>query len=222
MKTEKTLAIVLRRTDFGEADRIVTLLTSEGKISAIARGARRQKSKLAGGIEIFAVNEIVLVKGKSDLRTIVSARMREFFGEILKDFDRTDFAYQAIKTISNYAENVDNPDFYKILKITLASLNDSAILLSIVKAWFSLNSTIALGVQVNLSVDNHGEKLAVDKKYNFDEINKVFVESGQGEFDSSHIKILRFMSVAKPKNIANIKDISRYIIQISQIVKYFN
>ena len=119
MKTEKTLAIVLRRTDFGEADRIVTLLTSEGKISAIARGARRQKSKLAGGIEIFAVNEIVLVKGKSDLRTIVSARMREFFGEILKDFDRTDFAYQAIKTISNYAENVDNPDFYKILKIAI-------------------------------------------------------------------------------------------------------
>ena len=55
MKSKKVLAIVLRRTDFGEADRIVNLLTSEGKISAIARGARRQKSKLAGGIEIFAV-----------------------------------------------------------------------------------------------------------------------------------------------------------------------
>ena len=119
MKTEKTLAIVLRRTDFGEADRIVTLLTSEGKISAIAKGSRRQKSKLAGGIEFFAVNEIVLAGGRGNIKTVTSARMKTFFGNILKDFDRTDFAYQAIKTISNYAENVDNPDFYKILKSDL-------------------------------------------------------------------------------------------------------
>ena len=46
---KKTLAIVLRRTDFGEADRIVNLLTPNGKQVAIARGVRKPKSKLAGG-----------------------------------------------------------------------------------------------------------------------------------------------------------------------------
>ena len=222
MKTEKTLAIVLRRTDFGEADRIVTLLTSEGKISAIARGARRQKSKLAGGIEIFAVNEIVLVKGKSDLRTIVSARMREFFGEILKDFDRTDFAYQTIKTISSYAENIENPDFYNILRVTLKSLNDFSIPLSVIKSWFMLNSIMALGIQVNLLVDNKGNKLSLDSRYIFDGMDKVFVQSPQGVYTADHIKILRFMAVSEPKNIALIKEVNNYMSDIEQIVKYFN
>ncbi|HRQ86596.1 MAG TPA: recombination protein O N-terminal domain-containing protein, partial [Candidatus Saccharibacteria bacterium] len=50
MKTERTRAIILRRTNYGEADRILQLLTPEGRKSAIARGVRKEKSKLAGGI----------------------------------------------------------------------------------------------------------------------------------------------------------------------------
>ena len=43
----KTLAYVIRRTNYGEADRIINLITPEGKISAIAKGVRKEKSKLA-------------------------------------------------------------------------------------------------------------------------------------------------------------------------------
>ena len=53
MSAERTQAIVLRRTNFGEADRILTLLTPLGQRGAMARGVRREKSKLAGGIELF-------------------------------------------------------------------------------------------------------------------------------------------------------------------------
>ena len=55
MKTSRSRAIVLRRTNFGEADRIVDLLTPSGRVSVMARGVRREKSKLAGGIELFAL-----------------------------------------------------------------------------------------------------------------------------------------------------------------------
>lgn len=48
-----TRAIVLRRTNYGETDRILNLLTPEGKKSVLAKGVRREKSKLAGGIELF-------------------------------------------------------------------------------------------------------------------------------------------------------------------------
>ena len=48
---ERTKAIVLRRTNYGEADRILTLLTPLGQRSAIARGVRREKSRLAGGTQ---------------------------------------------------------------------------------------------------------------------------------------------------------------------------
>ncbi len=207
MKSKKTLAIVLRRTNFGEADRIVSLLTREDKISAIARGARRQKSKLAGGIEIFALNEIMLAEGKSDLRTIVSARMREFFGEILKDFDRTDFAYRAIQTISKYSENVENEDFFRILETTLRSLNNLAIPLEITENWFYLQVFLAIGNQVNLRTDRDGEGLAADQKYNFDGYDKLFVASLNGKYDSNHIKLLRLMVVSDPQSVARVKDV---------------
>lgn len=207
MKSKKSLAIVLRRTDFGEADRIVSLLTSEGKISAIARGARRQKSKLAGGIEIFAINEVMLAEGKSDLRTIISARMREFFGEILKDFDRTDFAYRAIQMISKYSENVENEDFYQILETTLRALNDFSIPLEITENWIYLQVFLAIGNQINLRTDRDGEGLVTDKKYNFDGYEKLFVASLNGKYDSDHIKLLRLMVVSDPRSVVRVKGV---------------
>ena len=78
MSAERTQAIVLRRTNFGEADRILTLLTPLGQRGAMARGVRREKSKLAGGIELFGVSDVVLQQGKGDLATLTSARLIHF------------------------------------------------------------------------------------------------------------------------------------------------
>jgi DNA repair protein RecO (recombination protein O) len=58
MKTIVTKGIVLTRTDYGEADRILHFLTpDQGKIAGIAKGVRKSKSKLAGGIELFSVSK---------------------------------------------------------------------------------------------------------------------------------------------------------------------
>ena len=59
-ESERLRAIVLRRTNYGEADRILQLLTPKGKRSVMAKGARRERSKLAGGIELFALCDVVL------------------------------------------------------------------------------------------------------------------------------------------------------------------
>ena len=217
MKQKKTLAIALRRTDFGEADRIVNLLTPEGKVSAIARGARRQKSKLAGGIEIFALNEVVIAEGKGDIRTIISARMREFYNEILKDFDRADFAYESIRLIARYSENVENEEFFNILKTTLESLNDFSISLDIVKAWFYIHTYWALGNQIDLANDSNGNKLKKDGTYSFDRYDKTFVPSS-GPYNADHIKALRFISVSDPKNTSRINGISKIMRGITNIV----
>ena len=59
MQTLRTEAIILRRTNYGEADRILNMLTPQhGKVSAIAKGVRKAKSKLAGGLELFAVGYV--------------------------------------------------------------------------------------------------------------------------------------------------------------------
>ena len=62
----QTQGIVLARKDFGENDRLLTLLTPDlGIIKAIAPGSRKYHSSLRGRIELFVVNELMLVKGRS-------------------------------------------------------------------------------------------------------------------------------------------------------------
>jgi DNA repair protein RecO (recombination protein O) len=61
-----TEAIVLSRFDYGEADRILTLITpAGGKIKAIAKGIRRQKSRIGGSLEPFAELRVALAQGRT-------------------------------------------------------------------------------------------------------------------------------------------------------------
>lgn len=219
---KKTLAIVLRRTDFGEADRIVNLLTPSGKMSAMARGVRRPKSKLAGGIEFFALNEVVLIEGKSEMRTLSSARMREFFGEILKDFERTEFAYQAIKTVSWLCEQIESDDFFEILLTVFRSLNNFEIDLSLTKKWFNLKMAEFSGDEINLESDKNGKPLQADLTYSFDFYDKVFVEDREGDFNSNHIKFLRLMLSSQPRIISKVKGNEKILEDLKEVFFMLN
>lgn len=218
---KKTLAIVLRRTDFGEADRIINLLTPNGKQVAIARGVRKPKSKLAGGIEFFSLNEAVLIEGKSEMKTLSSARMCEFFGEILKDFERTDFAYQAIKKVSNLCEHIESAEFFEILLKVFRSLNDFEISLDLVRKWFILKIAEFSGDEINLETDKNGKKLQASLKYDFDFYDKVFVESFSGKFDANDIKFLRLMVSSEPKVVSKIKGCDIFLNKIEEIIPRF-
>lgn len=219
---KKTLAIVLRRTDFGEADRIIKLLTPNGKVSAMARGVRKPKSKLAGGIEFFALNEIVLIEGKSEMRTLSSARMREFFGEILKDFERTEFAYQAIKTVSWLCEQIESDDFFEILLTVFRSLNNFEIDLSLTKKWFNLKMAEFSGDEINLESDKNGKPLQADLTYSFDFYDKVFVEDREGDFNSNHIKFLRLMLSSQPRIISKVKGNEKILEDLKEVFFMLN
>ena len=219
---KKTLAIVLRRTDFGEADRIVNLLTPGGKVSAMARGVRKPKSKLAGGIEFFALNEVVLIEGKSEMRTLSSARMREFFGEILKDFERTEFAYQAIKTVSWLCEQIESDDFFEILLTVFRSLNNFEIDLSLTKKWFNLKIAEFSGDEINLESDKNGKPLQADLTYSFDFYDKVFVEDREGDFNSNHIKFLRLMLSSQPRIISKVKGNEKILEDLKEVFFMLN
>src|SRR3954469_2246628 len=114
MTTIRTRAIVLRRTNYGEADRILQLLTPEGKRSVMAKGVRREKSRLAGGIELFAISDIVITQGKGDLGILTSARLVQFYRHIMEDYDTMQFAYEVIKQVTRASEMVDEPEWYDV------------------------------------------------------------------------------------------------------------
>ncbi|HEX8751972.1 MAG TPA: DNA repair protein RecO [Solirubrobacterales bacterium] len=72
--TVKTEAIVLRSIRYGEADRILHLYSrSHGRIGAIAKGARKPKSRFGGRLEPFFRLDLMLHEGRGDLMTVTSA-----------------------------------------------------------------------------------------------------------------------------------------------------
>ena len=221
MKQIKTFALVLNRTNYGEADRIVNFITPLGKKVAMARGSRKQKSKLASSIEPFALNEVVFLEGKTDLYTLSSSRMVGFYRYILQDFSRTEFAYKAIKKINAYSENIDGGNFYDILLQTLISLNNQKNSLEIVEYWFELQLAFTIGEEVNLQYDNNSNKLDSSRNYNFDIYQKVFVEDINGRYSSEDIKFLRLMLTSTPSLISRVVGSAKILAKVKPIIESF-
>lgn len=200
-----TRAIILRRTNYGEADRILTILTPEhGQLAVMARAVRRAKSKLAGGIELFAICELGLVKSSSatnGMWTLTSSRIIVFYDQLMLDYDRLQFGYEAIKQISRLSSAVDTPELYQVLAGVLASLNNHLIDLRLVKAWFSLHLARLKGSELNLLTDSNGMKLVEGVSYDYDIAEQAFVYlDGGGRYDTETIKLLRLLS-ANPASI---------------------
>ena len=102
MKIPKnTQGVILARINYAEADRILTVLTRDfGKVSLIAKGTRKEKSKLAGGIELFSVSDIGFVEGKGDLGTLTAARLTKQYNSFFNDLTKIEFGYNCLKLIN--------------------------------------------------------------------------------------------------------------------------
>lgn len=212
MKSIRTKAIVLRRTNYGEADRIIQLLTPEnGMLSVMAKGVRKEKSRLAGGIELFARCDVTVGQGKGDLGILTAARLDVFYSHIMTDYDRLQFGYDIIKQITKAATTIDEPAFFDLLDQAFAALNDPQIDLRLTKAWFWLQLAILLGVGLNLATDTNGMKLVEDAAYDFSEPDHGFLFSERGNFNSDHIKLLRILSAQSPKVAAHVSGASELI-----------
>ena len=180
------------------------LLTPEGKRSVIARGVRREKSKLAGGIELFAVWDVVINKGKGELGILSSARLVQFFRHILEDYDRLQFGYEVIKQVGKASEMVDEPEWYDILAQVLEVLDSRSVPRQLIEIWFYLHYSALLGHELSLSHDIHGEKLVIDKKYTYDISEQGLREGVQGQITADHIKFLRLVNAKPLKAVAQI------------------
>lgn len=212
MKTTRTKAIVLRRTNYGEADRIVQLLTPDnGVVSVMAKSVRKEKSRLAGGIELFATCDVTIGSGKGDLGILTAARLEKFYSHIMTDYDRLQFGYDAIKQVTRAVATIDEPAFYDLLEEAFEALDDMTIDIRLTKAWFWLQLAILLGVGMNLSTDTNGMKLVEDAAYAFQENDHGFAFNESGNFGSDHIKLLRILSAQPPRVAAHVGGASELI-----------
>lgn len=208
MSIERTRAIVLRRTNFGEADRVLRLITPLGQRSIIAKGVRREKSKLAGGIELFAISDIVINSGKGDLGILTNARLVHFYRHILEDYDRLQFGYEAINLVARASEHIDEPEWYGVLSEVYMGLDVPTIPLQLVQSWFYLHHAELTGYELNLERDVTGQLLDEAKTYMYDVNEKGLRPAEQGDLNANHIKLLRVLAAKPIQTIAQIGGIA--------------
>jgi len=188
MQRQRINAIVLGRQNFAEADRIIRLITPElGKISAIAKGARKQQSKLASGIEPFAELELGVLRGRSDLYTITSAQELRTFSQLQADYDRLRLAADLLKWLSKLTEEEQGADRYSLALNMLLLLDRQLVNAQVVEAWFYLQLLEAEGQRPNLQTDSRGAPLDPKARYQFEVVDGQFAPSERSNALSSDV-----------------------------------
>ena len=146
----KTEAIVLRRTNLKEADRILTLYTpGYGRLSAVARGVRRPRSKIGGHLELLTHCSLMLTRGRN-LDVINQSQTLTSFLPLRSDLWRASLGMYAAELVAQFtAERVENYPLYRLLLETLQRLcrtSDGELTLR----FFELNLLTHLGYRPEL------------------------------------------------------------------------
>jgi DNA repair protein RecO (recombination protein O) len=121
----KSEGVVLRTIRYGEADRILHIYTPErGRLSAIAKGVRRARSRFGGRLEPFFRLDLVLYEGRSDLLTVTSAETVAGFPRLREDAAALDGAARACEAVARiFDDGEPNPGVYHLLTNELALLD---------------------------------------------------------------------------------------------------
>lgn len=197
------LAIVLGRTDYGERDRILTLLCKDqGKVRALAKSVRSAKSKLAGGIELFSESQVSLAQSRGGLFVLTSSRLEKHFSNLAADLDKTMLAYELLKIINKLIEDGSGQEYYPVLSVALAGLDDKDLSKEIVQLWFDVQVLKHSGCLPNLRTDTSGKGLVESNNYQFDYDSQCFMPKENGPFTTDHIKLLRLCDAhSKPPKL---------------------
>ena len=139
-------AIVLKSSPIGEYDRRVVILTKErGKITAFAKGARRQNSKLMAATNLFAFGEFKLYPGHNSY-TMTDAQIQNYFEELRIDFEGAYYGMFFLEVCDYYTrENNDEKEFLKLVYQSLKALSVKSLNRKLVQCIFEMKAMVING-----------------------------------------------------------------------------
>ncbi len=216
MSTEERLyrtdAIILRRTDFGEADRLLTVFTPDrGKLRLLAKGVRKITSRKAGHVELFMLTDMLVARGRTwDI--ISQAEIVEPYRHLREDLDTTSYAYYLAELVDRFMEEHDtNRPLFELLALTLARLShvdDSFITLR----YFELHLLSLTGFQPQLHFCVACEEALqpVENYFHFVDGGVLCPEHGQARPNAEPLplpvlKVLRFLQTEPWERVANLR-----------------
>ena len=122
----RTEALIIRRSDFGEADRLLVLATPGGKRRVVAKGVRKTMSKLAGHIELFAHTSLLLAVGRN-LDIVTQSQVLHTLSTMRADLGRLGYAYYVAELFDKFTQEEDeNRPLFDLLVETMLALDGDA------------------------------------------------------------------------------------------------
>ena len=138
--------MVLKQTPIGEYDRRICLLTKEkGKISAFARGARKQGSRFAAATNPFSFGTFKLYAGR-DSYTVSEVEIQNYFEELMTDFEGAYYGMYFAEVADYYTrENNDEREMLKLLYQSLRALCAPSIPNRLVRCVYEIKAVVVNG-----------------------------------------------------------------------------
>jgi DNA repair protein RecO (recombination protein O) len=127
-RTYQTTGINLKSSPIGEADRLVTILTSDlGLIRVIAPGARKPKSSLGGRVGLFVTNQLLIARGKS-LDRITQAETVNNYRYLSQNLTKLAIGqYWAEIVLDQALTEHPQPELYELLNVHLGRLEKTTL-----------------------------------------------------------------------------------------------
>ena len=185
----RTEGIVLRRKDFGESDRILTLFTRKlGRISGIAKGSRKPSSKIAGHLELFMRSSFLVSRGRN-LHLITQAEVLEDFDSLRKDLKGIGLGSYVVELVDAVTyEEGSNLKLYDLLITTLNALNtgeDPAI----ITHYFELHLLGLVGFQPEFFICVEcGNQIVEEDQYISGELGGVICPTCRGKIKGADLR----------------------------------
>lgn len=131
----RTEALIVRRRDFSEADRLLVIATPIGKRHVIAKGVRKTTSRIAGHIELFTHTRLLLAIGRN-LDIITQSQVLNSFPTLHADLTRLGCAYYVTDLYDAFTHDAEeNPALFRLLMHTFAALDTSHQLDLVLRAY---------------------------------------------------------------------------------------
>ena len=144
---------MLRSMDLGEADRVLTVLTPRlGKLRVIAKGIRRPRSRLGGGLEPFSDVHLVLAIGRT-FDVVTQAALEDPHLGLRDDLHSTAAAWYVVELADRFCEgSAESHQAFELLAQALAALDAAPAEVSreVVARWFELHLLDAMGFRPEL------------------------------------------------------------------------
>ncbi len=123
MRLHKIEGFVIKRNNFNEADRILTVFTKQsGKVRIKATGVRRIASRRSPHVELLNLSLLTVYQGRN-IQTLIEAETIESFSDIKKNLKKVGFAYHICELINKLCpENQENRQVFNLILDILTKL----------------------------------------------------------------------------------------------------